>query len=273
MPRPFAKCKITSIEPINHALVVLLVTAEKTNKKGILLARIQPQSSPPSQDEARPSKRAKRDEESGAQNECGHGEFSNQWTYTILDYHKTDCSKHQCRHQLSARDTLDSIVHETCTKYEFYGVANEKLVFQHQIRRQNVVVQDDHEDEEYFGFGEQRFEVRLLDQIGNAKTILVAHTLHTKFLPILDPPAWTVIGDTFYALNTESPSEFLDEWDAYSVQCVDYIISAGKPLTHQYMDFETRIMVGNFASFLRLYLRLIFVDIFSLDMTAGLTAV
>ena len=50
---------------------------------------------------------------------------------------------------LAARDTLDSIVHETCTKLEFYGISKDKLVFQHEILMKNLVVPDERANDEH----------------------------------------------------------------------------------------------------------------------------
>ena len=133
----YKKLYIESIEPINHTLVVLLMKAKNLYKQVILLARIHPQELS-AQDESRPRKKAKRGDE-----------FANRWSYTVLDFHITACSNAQCYyHILATRDTLDSIVHETCTNLKFYGVSNDKLVFQHEILKDNVVLQDERADEE-----------------------------------------------------------------------------------------------------------------------------
>ena len=122
--------------------------AKNSHKRVLLLARIHPQALS-AQMEGGPRKKAKRDDESDNRNKQDD-EFANRWSYTILDSHVTACSNTQyCFHRLAARDTLDSIVHETSTKFEFYGVSNKKLVFQHEILKKNVVVQDERANNEH----------------------------------------------------------------------------------------------------------------------------
>ena len=142
----FEKFSIESIEPINHTLVVLLMTAKNSFKRVLLLARIHRQELS-AQDEGGPCKKAKRDSESDEQNKL-NDEYANRWSYTVLDSHITACSSAHCFHRLAARDTLDSIVHETCTKYVFFGVRNEKLIFQREIFKKNLVVQDERANNE-----------------------------------------------------------------------------------------------------------------------------
>ena len=144
----FDEFSIESIEPINHTLVVLLMKAKNSIKRALLLARIHPQELP-THDEGGPRKKARRNDESDGRIEQD-GFIANRWSYTILDSHITACSNAHCYdHRLAARDTLDSIVHQTCTKYAFYGVSNEKLVFQHEILKNNVVLQGDHANDEH----------------------------------------------------------------------------------------------------------------------------
>ena len=142
----YEEFSIESIEPINHTLVVLLMKTKNSLKRALLLVRIRPQELS-AQDEGVPRKKAKRDDESDDRNEQD-GQFCNRWSYTVLDFHFTAGSSAQHCHRLATRDTLDSIVHETCTNLKFYGISNDKLIFQHEILKDNVVVQDERANEE-----------------------------------------------------------------------------------------------------------------------------
>ena len=93
------------------------------------------------------------------------------------------------------------------------------------------------------------------------------------FLVILGPHAWTVIGDTFFALNSIGASFDFDRKAYYSSECVEYSISAGKPISRKSIYLGATIKVSTSAMFLILYLLLQIGNIFSMQTTVGLTAV
>ena len=163
------------------------------------------------------------------------------------------CSNARCHHRLATRDTLDSIVHQTCRKLEFYDVATTSSYFNTKFSRTMSLYKMS-----ALTKSKTTTKSTITKTLATATMVNFAFCSHCccglflssqklciqTFFTILGPRAWTVIGDTFYALNSFQ-ANFEDEGDwYYTSQCVEYSISAGKPTWHKSMFLGSTIEVS-----------------------------
>ena len=107
--QPLSECHVRAIEPLNHTLIVLLITNPVTRKTAILLARIYT-SKTSTPDIA--SSRIKAEVDEASRNPNGRAEtLIYGLSYSIVHNRIEAASLDALDDKLAAHDTLDSIIH------------------------------------------------------------------------------------------------------------------------------------------------------------------